>query len=386
MPEHITYPGVYIEELPGPPMINPVATSIAAFIGNANTGPVNEPVLIKSFPDFERTFGGLSRSSPMSYAVQQFYANGGIEALIVRVDKPEDVMTDADVLGTRASRTGIYALEKADLFNLLCIPPLDFATDPTPTLTLLPALEFCKERRAMLIVDPPGSWVTKDDATNSIGAFMPRDANAAVYFPRLLIPDPLQKDRLVACVPCGAVCGVIARTDAERGVWNSPSGLNATIVGVSELTCELTDADLADLDQAGLNCLRTLPVGGKVIWGARTLDGAEGVASEWKYVPVRRLALFVEESIGRGLQWVAFEPNDESLWAKIRRMIDAFMMMLFRQGAFQGSTTSEAYTVKCDAETTTQADINSGVVNVLVGFAPSRPAEFLVLKIKQRCG
>jgi phage tail sheath protein FI len=140
------------------------------------------------------------------------------------------------------------------------------------------------------------------------------------------------------------------------------------------------------LNPLGVNCLRSFPVNGRVVWGSRTLAGADQLASEWKYVPVRRTALFIEESLYRGTQWVVFEPNDEPLWAQIRMNVGAFMQNLFRQGAFQGSTPREAYFVKCDSETTTQNDIDNGIVNIIVGFAPLKPAEFVVIKLQQIAG
>jgi phage tail sheath protein FI len=148
----------------------------------------------------------------------------------------------------------------------------------------------------------------------------------------------------------------------------------------------LSDAEQGVLNPIGLNCFRAFPVYGNVSFGARTLVGADAQASEWKYVPVRRTALYIEESLYRGTQWVVFEPNDESLWAQIRLNVGAFMHSLFVQGAFQGKSPQEAYLVKCDSETTTQNDINSGIVNILVAFAPLRPAEFVILRIKQLAG
>jgi phage tail sheath protein FI len=178
----------------------------------------------------------------------------------------------------------------------------------------------------------------------------------------------------------------MARTDVSRGVWKAPAGIEATLSGVSALSVKLTDGENGQLNPLGINCLRAFPVVGRVVWGARTLRGADQLASEWKYVPVRRLALFLEESLYRGTQWVVFEPNDEPLWAQIRLNIGAFLHTLFRQGAFQGRSPREAYFVKCDKDTTTQADINSGVVNIVVGFAPLKPAEFVVIKIQQIAG
>jgi len=186
--------------------------------------------------------------------------------------------------------------------------------------------------------------------------------------------------------PCGAVAGVFARTDTQRGVWKAPAGLDATLVGVPQLSVPLTDPENGELNPLGINCLRAMPAAGRVIWGSRTLQGNDRLASEWKYIPVRRVALYIEESLYRGTQWVVFEPNDEPLWAQIRLNVGAFMHSLFRQGAFQGTTPKEAYFVKCDKETTTQNDIDRGIVNILVGFAPLKPAEFVVIKIQQIAG
>jgi hypothetical protein len=200
------------------------------------------------------------------------------------------------------------------------------------------------------------------------------------------MPDPLRENRLQPFAPSGAVAGVLARTDAQRGIWKAPAGIDANLRGVSGLTMRLTDSEQGRLNPLGINCLRTFPVVGTVIWGARTLRGADVLASEWKYLPVRRVALYLEESLYRGTQWVVFEPNDEALWSQIRLNVGAFMHNLFRQGAFRGTSPKEAYFVKCDKETTTQNDINIGVVNVVVGFAPLKPAEFVVIKLQQMAG
>jgi hypothetical protein len=179
---------------------------------------------------------------------------------------------------------------------------------------------------------------------------------------------------------------MFSRTDTTRGVWKAPAGLDTTLAGVAGLVVPLTNAENGELNPLGINCLRTMPAAGQVIWGARTRVGDDRLASEWKYVPVRRTALFLEESLYRALQWVVFEPNDEPLWAQIRLNVGAFLNSLFRQGAFQGSTPREAYFVKCDKETTTQNDIDRGIVNILVGFAPLKPAEFVVIKLQQIAG
>jgi phage tail sheath protein FI len=182
------------------------------------------------------------------------------------------------------------------------------------------------------------------------------------------------------------MAGLYARTDAARGVWKAPAGTEARLAGVQALEYVASDAENGVLNPLGLNVLRTFPVVGTVSWGARTMVGADALADEWKYVPVRRLALFIEESLYRGTQFVVFEPNDEPLWAQIRLSVGTFLNGLFRQGAFQGATPREAYLVKCDATTTTQADIDLGIVNIYVGFAPLKPAEFVIIQIQQLAG
>lgn len=518
MPSPLTYPGVYIQEVSsGVRTITGVATSITAFIGRAQRGPVNEPVRVQSFAEFSRIFGGLWVDSRMSHAVSHFFQHGGGDALIVRVHKgalpatisvetsgtgttsgtpmalqakneglwgdnlyvtvdhntpesappslfnliveerdtsgtlvatetfrnistvvghpryatavinggssliaataspgngeaPKDgtykatgagdgvAITDSEACGdpnNQDKREGIYALEAADLFNLLCIPPYGENTDVDPT-TWAAAAAYCQKRRAMLIVDPQAQWETPaaeaiskakkgvNDQRTAVGTAFA--INAMAFFPRLRMPDPLAEGRLADFAPCGAVAGIIARTDAQRGVWKAPAGLAASFSGTQGFTYTMTDDQNGILNQVGLNCLRSFPVAGHLLWGARTLAGADLLASEWKYVPVRRLALFLEESLYRGTQWVVFEPNDEPLWAQIRLNLGAFMQNLFRQGAFQGSSPREAYFVKCDRETTTQNDIDRGIVNIHVGFAPLKPAEFVVLKIQQMAG
>jgi hypothetical protein len=238
----------------------------------------------------------------------------------------------------------------------------------------------------MLIVDPRSDWDTTADAVGGVGSVGTTSKNAALFFPRIRRPNPLLDGLIEDFAPSGAVAGIFARTDAQRGVWKAPAGQDATIVGAPALSVQLADGDIGQLNPLGVNCLRTLPAAGRVVWGARTLQGNDRLASEWKYVPVRRTALFIEESLYRGTHWVVFEPNDAPLWAQIRLNVGAFMNNLFRQGAFAGMTPREAYFVKCDAETTTQDDVNLGIVNIHVGFAPLKPAEFVVIRIQQMAG
>jgi uncharacterized protein len=296
-------------------------------------------------------------------------------------------LTGPILRGTLLAKDGIYALEDVDLFNILCIPAAaNLAAGPMQAV-YAEAEAYCLDRRAFLIIDVPPSVDDPDAMSTWLVDNAPlRHRNAAVYFPRVRIPDPLDQDRLRSVGASGTMAGLYAETDAARGVWKAPAGTDVKLKNVQDLDYVLTDRENGFLNPVAANCLRSFPVFGGVAWGARTLDGADQQASEWKYIPVRRFALFIEESLFRGTKWVVFEPNDEPLWSQIRLNIGAFMHGLFRQGAFQGQTPKEAYFVKCDKDTTTQADIDRGVVNILVGFAPLKPAEFVIVKVQQMAG
>lgn len=283
--------------------------------------------------------------------------------------------------GSRAAKSGLFALEDVDLFNILLLP-----NQSDPALQAA-AIAYAEERRAFTILDLPATVDTLEEARAWLTANGGlRHRNAAAYFPRVRMADPLQANRLRAFANSGAVAGLFARTDGARGVWKAPAGTEAVVRGVQGLDYILTDGENGVINPMGLNAIRSFPAFGPIAWGARTLVGSDALASEWKYVPVRRLALFLEESLYRGTQWVVFEPNDEPLWAQIRLNVGAFMQTLFRQGAFQGKTPREAYLVQCDASTTTQDDINLGIVNIVVGFAPVKPAEFVIIKLQQLAG
>ncbi|AGP60325.1 phage tail sheath family protein [Streptomyces rapamycinicus] len=611
MPTPAGYPGVYIEELPSSVRtIASVTTSVTAFVGHTRRGPLNTPVRITSFADFERRFGGLTSQSAVGYAVHQFFGNGGAVAVVVRVTKagtgkaacvtlesteghsecpvlevhakepghwgsglrlavdydtpcpeetfnlhvldargtsresfanlsmdpahgrhaetvinagsalirvkvvgegrpdpsgtvskpfaeelpdleveltvkigeverafilydpdcdgeapcdvtelalllerklralpdapgkhafagtevtafgrrlqvvagsidPDDVVRflgecandlgleasvnppvfplsggedgappgPRDLIGGEADKTGLQALRDIEDVNLLSLPELAGYESVGDMVTVLSAADrLCRERRIFLLVDAPSAWGSVDAARAGIGAFEPvRSDHAALYFPQLRLTDPLT-GRLRAFPPSGALAGVMARTDGERGVWKAPAGTEARLAGVYSLAVQLTDRENGLLNPLGINCLRTFPVVGPLVWGARTLRGADAQSSEWKYVPVRRLALHIEESLRRGLQWVVFEPNTEQLWQQIRLNASGYLHTLFEKGAFKGGTPRQAYFVKCDKDTTTDEDIAGGIVNVVVGIAPVKPAEFVIVKIQQMAG
>ncbi|SOD63438.1 hypothetical protein SAMN06297387_110170 [Streptomyces zhaozhouensis] len=608
MPTTPSYPGVYVEEIPSNVRtITAVTTSTTAFVGHTRRGPLNRPVRVTSFADYERRFGGLTARSDVSYAVHQFFGNGGSVAVIVRVakdgtgreaevtldstegksecpalrvrakepgawgsrlrvavdydtgepdetfnlrvlhgDSPREYFTGvsldpghgryaptvvndgsalvavealdedrpdpsgtvskpfakrlpdlaveltvkigdvereftlfdprrdgeppatvtqlalllerklralpdapgrrafagaevipfgqrlqtvagstdpADVvrfvgecandLGLEASvnppvfaltggedgdppgprdligsgGTGLQALRDVDDVNLLALPELAGYDSVDDIVTVLSAAQLlCEERRIFLLADAPAAWGSVEAARAGIGAFdSVRGDHAALYFPQVRLTDPLT-GRLRSFPPSGAVAGVYARTDAERGVWKAAAGTEAVLAGVNSLAVRLSDRENGLLNPLGVNCLRTVPLVGSVVWGARTLAGTDAGGSEWTYAPVRRLALHVEESLHRGLRWVVFEPNDEQLWQQIRLNVSAYLQDLFQRGAFKGNTPRQSYFVKCDAETTTGADIEAGIVNVVVGIAPVRPAEFVIVRLQQLAG
>ncbi|MFI0848343.1 phage tail sheath family protein [Mesorhizobium sp. IMUNJ 23232] len=281
----------------------------------------------------------------------------------------------------------------ADIFNMLILPRALGETkqqvDGDRANLWGPASAFCKKRRAFLIVDPPsdaGTWSKAQTAAAGVKALrsgMEID-HAAVYWPRVKIADP--RGKVITIDPSGTMAGVYAATDVKRGVWKAPAGLEASLIGVRGLEYLITDEQNGSTNTEAVNTLRSMSTGA-VSWGARNMVGfSDNADQDWKYVPVRRIALFIEESLYRGLKFAVFEPNAEPLWAQIRLAAGAFMNNLFRQGAFKGLKSSDAYYVACDATTTRQNDINLGIVNVEVGFAPLKPAEFIVVTIKQLAG
>ncbi|WP_353474565.1 phage tail sheath subtilisin-like domain-containing protein [Salipiger sp. H15] len=295
-----------------------------------------------------------------------------------------DVPTPADLQGSLAAKTGIFALEKVEIFNILVMPGVtDLAVQSR-------AVSYAEARRAMVIVDidpnrdtlvEAEEWITQASLSGPL-----KSENAVAYFPRVRLPDPLRQGRLRSFPNSGMMAGLWARTDNDRGVWKAPAGIEAVLAGVQGLDYVMTDAENGVINPLGLNAIRSFPVFGTVAWGARTLRGSDQTASDGKYVNVRRMNLFLQQSLYQGTQFAVFEPNDEPLWAEIRLAIGSFMNTLFRQGAFQGASPREAYFVKCDASTTTQADIDLGIVNILVGFAPLKPAEFVIISIQQIAG
>jgi hypothetical protein len=284
------------------------------------------------------------------------------------------------------------ALDKIAIFNLLLTPGI---FDPG---VVSGALAVAERKLAFMVCDPPADAVADptgfplpmigDIMSDQIaGRVIPKSENGALYFPALVSSDPTTGSAL-SIPPSGFVAGVIGREDTNRGVWKAPAGYEALVqntLGVVP-SGRMTDPRQGTLNQVGVNCLRTLPGAGTVVFGARTLVSANPAFQQYRYVPVRRMALFLEQSLRQSLGWVIFEPNDTPLWVSIKTTIDNFMLGLFNQGAFQGSSPSQAFQVSCDATTTTPDDQANGVVNIVVAFAPLKPAEFVVIKIAQLAG
>ena len=321
-------------------------------------------------------------AAPAATAAPVAFSGGADGTVLV----PTDQNFELAVLASGNPNAGINLLDRVDIFNLLCIPG---ETD-APTISQLQA--YCAGQRAFMIVDSPqNATISGMMASGPVGTPVGTGAsitgenapNSAFYFPWIQAPDPLVGNRPALFPPCGFVAGIYAATDASRRVWKAPAGIQAGFTGNSGLQYVLTDAENGVLNPQAVNCLRQFKIYGDVVWGARTLAGNSQAGSQWEYVPIRRLALYLESSLFDGTQWVVFEPNDETLWGQVRLNIGTFLQGLFLQGAFAGTTPQQAYFVKCDAENNPPASIAQGIVNILVGFAPLYPAEFVVIQIQQ---
>jgi phage tail sheath protein FI len=287
-----------------------------------------------------------------------------------------------ELIGSSDQRTGMYALDAVDIINLLSIPSVANLSQPAALLVIVAAENYCEGRLAFYIADMASGVTTPQQAAQWISDNGIASAYAAIYFPSLVIADPLTGGTRVV-PPSGTLAGVYARNDAKRAVWVAPAGIDASLKGVVAPSYRMTDDQNGIINQLGVNALRNFPVYGNVSWGARTTDGADARASQWKYIPVRRTALYIEQSLKRGLQWVVFEPNGPVLWSQIRLNVGAFMHSLFQQNAFQGQSPNQAYLVNCGEGTTSSYDIDRGIIIIEVGFAPLKPAEFVIITLQQ---
>jgi phage tail sheath protein FI len=513
MPVTVSYPGLYLEEIPSNARsIAAAPTSVAVFVGYAHpfkTGLPGQPVRVFNFTDYERAFGGIFQSAAidtnLGHAVFQFFLNGGSDAYVVGLtpkyhlpgpvtqaitpasvtqattgggivftareptDLPQTAISisienirsgsggpldladytiaygsrienyrsvrlnaaDFDKLNQASSLLSIapnlaygtaypanplpplslaapppatligtfdvsdfapvfqseQPLDKVDVFNLLIVPGI------TESSILSAALAFAERKQAFMIMDPPANagadpLSAPDMSTIFRSGVIPKSINGAIFFPYLKSTSPVN-GAAIELPPSGFVAGIFARTDTKRGVWKAPAGLEALInntTGVVD-SGRMTDQRHGILNREdGVNCLRTFPGVGTVVFGSRTLVAANVAFQQYKYIPVRRMTLFIEQTLLQNLKWIVFESNDEPLWLAIRTTIENFMLSLFNQQALQGATPSQAFQVTCDHTTTTADDQANGIVNILVAFAPLKPAEFVVIKVAHLAG
>ena len=324
-----------------------------------------------SWADYAANFGGAD-GSELAHAVWGFFTNGGGEAVVLR-------LTDMSPGASRA--VNLELLDGVDL-NLLSLPGSAALGAEAAAAELASAARYCASRRAFLVADCPTALGMGTGLRGWVQALTIQLGEAASYAalyapsPTFLGPD----SQPYSAPPSGAVAGVYARTDRNRGVWKAPAGLEARVTGAVGVA-GLSNGEIGLLNSAGVCPIHALPDAGIVLWGARTLAGGGSGLSEWKYVPVRRLSSFIERSIERGLQWAVFEPNAENLWAAIRLIVGSFLNGLFREGAFAGASAREAYFIECGRDTMTQDDIDHGRLIVEVGIAPIKPAEFVIIRI-----
>lgn len=346
-----------------PPRIDGVATSTTGLVGLAPQGLPDQPVLVTSLAEYEQVFGGPQAGHDLFLGTELFFDNGGRRAWAVRLGGQ----------GQAAVGRALAALDAIDDLGLLCLPGLSGGP------ALAAAARYARSRGAFYVAETAG---TKAATVAAVGSIRAADrGHAAVWFPRIELRDPMQPAATMRFGSSAAVAGLLARTDLDRGVWAFPQG---ALQGVTGLAAAFDPHGAALLRRDAVNALRLVPGRGFRSWGARTAGSGHDSGEEWKYVPVRRLAIYLEQSIGRGLGWAAFEPNDEPTWTQVRAVVAAFLEEAFQSGAFAGRTPEKSYFVRCGLETTTQRDIENGIVVVEVGFAPLRPAEFVVFRIRHR--
>jgi phage tail sheath protein FI len=334
---------------------------------------------------------GLSGAGDAGSLLGLGVAAGGTETSGSAADRPAAAAPAALINGNDGSNVdagsivssdeghGMLALDSLNFprFNLLCLPGVTTADIDAVTA----ALAYCKDQHALLLVDPHPN-VTASTAGTVAAQFAAEGVQGALYWPRLITPDSASS----GLPPSGAVAGVMARTDSQRGVWKAPAGLSAGVAGATGGAYPTSDTVSGALNPDGINVLRSFPGAGLVVWGARTLGGSDVRDDQFKYIPVRRLTDYIEVSLYQGTQFAVFEPNDSVLWGQLRLAVGSFMRGLFRQGAFQRSPSgaeSGSFFVTCDDSVNPQSEIDAGRLNIIVGFAPLKPAEFVVLTITQ---
>jgi hypothetical protein len=499
--------GFQAEQERGPDQtISRLATARAAFVGRTLRGPINQPIFIASFAEFQRAFGGLWQPSPLGYAVEQFFDNGGREAFVVRVangarsatltlkagasalylravrpgtreflracvdydnvaaddrtsfnltvqrvrahgtaqvedqeifhrlsllpesdgyvvkalarseliqlagpppaERPDLTLdptsglatryvasnsdgddgaplTDYDLIGRATDRTGIFALGKVDYFNFLCLPPLSRDQDVGPSALLVGA-RYCKERRALLIVDPPSRWQTADDALLGMREWEFFNENALMYFPRVLAHDKL-RGHFESFAPCGAVAGMLARSDENFPVWAPPRNEESLLRPGYRPACLVSDDRRAKLADLGVNTLQAVRSAARIGLKARTLAAGTAASADWRYLSARRLALFIVNSVERGTRWVVFARAHSEVTELVASRVRAFFEHLHDAGAFGTRRMEESFYVICDQRVNSPGAAAPGAApgefQLVIGFAASRKSEFHSFRI-----
>ncbi|HEX9259953.1 MAG TPA: phage tail sheath family protein [Acidimicrobiales bacterium] len=505
MPTYLS-PGVYMEEVSsGSKPIEGVGTAVAAFVGFAEKGPVNEPTLVTNWTQFTQVFGEFIEGSYLAHSVYGYFLNGGGAAyvvrigaaaddgakpvakgelgagagqpapfvakalepgaagddisvevadagepgedtfkLIVRKGKTEEVYDNvstkkgpnnvvakvkaesklialeevkgaaaaaavpnkgkvslsgganlpaavqnveaADYVGSSADRSGFGGLEAVEEVTMLCVPDLmaahqrgliDAEGVKAVQLAMIAHCELMADRVAILD-SPPGlnAQQVKEWRVNYAGY---DSKYATLYWPWIKVMDPLA-GKATFMPPSGAIAGIWARNDDTRGVHKAPA--NEVVRGAISLELNITKGEHDQLNPVAINAIRSFPGQGIRVWGARTLSSDP----EWRYLNVRRLFNYVEESILQGTNWVVFEPNDPKLWDSVKRTITMFLRRVWRSGALFGRSQAEAFFVKCDEENNPPENRDVGILTVEIGIAPVKPAEFVVFRISQFAG
>jgi uncharacterized protein len=353
---------------------------ILAVVGRFSSGPTDTPVAMTSAAEVTERFGPPLPDGDAALALVSFFGNGGQRAYGVRVVDDAAVPLAEALLGRAEAGTGLHALTGLPDPDLVSLPDTSRLDREEAAKLVTAAASLCVAQRRFLLVDPPVEVADGDGVVDWADRYGLRLRDAALYVPRLLVEDETSSgDRAIG--PTGAVAGVYARTDRQRGVWKAPAGTKADVQGVVGLTKELSSREQDRLNPEGIDVLRRLPDGRIVVWGSRTLAG-DGSDPEWMYVPVRRTAMTIGRALLAGLAWTEAEPNEPLLWTAIRADVEHLLDRLRREGAFPGATPRDAYVVRCGlGQTMTQADVDGGVVILEVGIALVRPAEFVVLRL-----
>ncbi|HMH15339.1 MAG TPA: phage tail sheath subtilisin-like domain-containing protein [Edaphobacter sp.] len=387
MPPQNTFPDVFIEELPGSPKpIEGVSTSSTVFVGPTLTGPTDTtPALLTSLRDFESIYGDSSdftfSDSPtpihnfLFSAARAFFENGGQRLYIARVAAAAG---QAGLAPTATDyRTALITLEALGDISVVAAPGSTvFAGSSLAQVAavhaeLIAHVSRPAAYRFAVLDPPPGASTTDIQAIRS----QVDSRYAALYYPWVTIADPNGGATPIAVPPSGFICGIYVNNDTNQGVFKAPA--NLPLVGALGFERSIADAESTALNDLGINTLRFFPGRGNLVWGARTTSSDP----DWKYINVRRFFIYIESSIEKGIQWAVFGPNDSLLWAALASCISSFLVTEWRRGALQGTKPEEAFFVKCDRTTMTQSDIDSGRLVCLVGMAPVRPAEFVIVRI-----